>query len=358
MPISDPYTDLKKHLANGEVCPFVGAGMSVGAGLPGWYDLISKLSERIGYDMPPLQWATSEALIDAAQAYVNDQGLHSLVRFLKERLRTTGIQPTTAHKALARLPVSLVFTTNYDNLLEKAFEAEGKWVEVVVEDDSIPYMRRGPDTVNIVKLYGDLNQPDSLVLARQQYEEFKLKRPQMIKLLETELGRSDMLYLGWSHTDPYFNLVFGDLLSRFGENIRPGYAVMFDAPETKRKELARKHIRLVEFDGEEDRTKQLANWLAALKPGTTAPAEVDSGVIKNTDVTSAPPSTAQDETTQAEILSLEEQIKIRRHLLGKLQTQAILAAGRELAVLEIQIEDEQVAIKELERSIDALNSAN
>lgn len=354
MSFANPYTDLKKHLASGEVCPFIGAGLSVGAGLPGWYDLISELSERIGYDMPPPQWATSEALIDAAQAYVNDQGLHSLVRFLKERIRTTGMQPTAAHKALARLPVSLVFTANYDNLLEKAFEAEGKWVEVVVEDDSIPYMRRGPDTINVVKLYGDLNQPDSLVLARQQYEEFKLKRPQMIKLLETELGRSDMLYLGWSHTDPYFNLVFGELLSRFGENMRPGYAAMFDAPETKKKELARKHIRLVEFDGEEDRTKQLANWLSALRPGMTTPEEVESDAIKSAGV----PSVTQNETIQVEILSLENQIKTRRNLLGKLQTEAILAAGRELAVLEIQIENEEVAIKELERSIDRLNSAN
>lgn len=358
MSIANPYTDLRKHLANGEVCPFVGAGMSVGAGLPGWYDLISELSERIGYAMPPLQWATSEALIDAAQAYVNAQGLHSLVRFLKQRLRTTAMQPTAAHGALARLSVSLVFTANYDNLLERAFEAEGKWVEVVVEDDSIPYMRRGPDTVNIVKLYGDLNQPDSLVLARQQYEEFRLKRPQMIKLLETELGRSDMLYLGWSHTDPSFNLVFGELLSRFGENIRPGYAAMFDAPETKKKELARKHIRLVALSGDEDRTGQLASWLETLEPETAAPK-----IIRP--VTSAPivlpfdtVNAVQDETRATEILLLEKQIKMRRDLLAKLQGQAILAVGRERAVLEVQIENEQQAINELERSIDNLHMAD
>ena len=40
-----------------------------------------------------------------------------------------------------------------------------------------------------------------------------------------------MLYLGWSRSDPYFKLVFGELLSRFGEMMRPGYAVMFDVTE-------------------------------------------------------------------------------------------------------------------------------
>lgn len=90
-----PYADLKRHLADGEVCAFVGAGLSIGAGLPGWYDLLAELAERIGYDqLPPRQWATGDALIDAAQAYVNRMGLHSLVAFLKERLDTTHVRPT------------------------------------------------------------------------------------------------------------------------------------------------------------------------------------------------------------------------------------------------------------------------
>ena len=43
----------------------------------------------------------------------------------------------------------------------------------------------------------------------------------MIKLLETELARSETLYLGWSENDPHFKLVFGELLSRFGQMMRP-----------------------------------------------------------------------------------------------------------------------------------------
>ena len=184
------YDDLQRNLTTGNVCAFVGAGLSAGAGLPGWYDLIAELSARIGYELPPAKWATGDALIDAAQAYVNRQGLHALISHLKDRLDTTGVQPTAAHRALARLPISLVFTANFDDLLERAFRDAGKRVEVVVKDSSIPFMRRGPDTVNIVKLYGDLDQPDTIVLARQQYESYFLQRPQMVKLLETELARS------------------------------------------------------------------------------------------------------------------------------------------------------------------------
>jgi hypothetical protein len=260
----DPYADLKDNLNKGNVVAFVGAGLSIGAGLPGWHKLISELAQRIGYELPPAQWATGEALIDAAQAYINEQGLHTLVMFLKDQLDTTYKSPTAAHQALARLPISLVLTANYDDLLERTYRDVGKRVHSVVRDRDIPFMRREPDAVNIVKLYGDLDQPDTIVLARQQYEAFFLQRPQMIKLLETELGRSDVLYLGWSHSDPHFNLVFGELLNRFGEFMRAGYAVMFDLPESQRKELERKHIRLVQLPANGDRTEQMAAWLNSL----------------------------------------------------------------------------------------------
>ena len=283
------YDDLQRNLTTGNVCAFVGAGLSAGAGLPGWYDLIAELSARIGYELPPAKWATGDALIDAAQAYVNRQGLHGLISHLKDRLDTTGVQPTAAHRALARLPISLVFTANFDDLLERAFRDAGKRVEVVVKDSSIPFMRRGPDTVNIVKLYGDLDQPDTIVLARQQYESYFLQRPQMVKLLETELARSDTLYLGWSGSDPYFKLVFGELLSRFGGMMRPGYAVMFDVTDAQRDELARKQIRSVELPAG-DRTAALAAWLESLAGAAPRPDPQGTSGVKPVQV--APAATA------------------------------------------------------------------
>ena len=58
-------------------------------------------------------------------------------------------------------------------------------------------MQRNADTVNIVKLYGDLDLPETIALTRQQYERYFLDRPQLVNLLKTELARSHVLYLGW-----------------------------------------------------------------------------------------------------------------------------------------------------------------
>jgi hypothetical protein len=45
---------------------------------------------------------------------------------------------------------------------------------------------------------------------------------------------------------------------------------MFDLPEARRKELERKHIRLVQLPAHGDRTGHLAAWLNSLTPGDTA----------------------------------------------------------------------------------------
>ena len=89
------------------------------------------------------------ALIDTAQTYLNRKDLYSLVAFLKERLDTTYRSPSPTHIALTRLPINVVFTANYDDLLKRAYHDAGKRVQIVFRDTHIPFMLKGADTVNI-----------------------------------------------------------------------------------------------------------------------------------------------------------------------------------------------------------------
>ena len=65
-------------------------------------------------------------------------------------------------------------------------------------------------------------------------------------------------------------MVFGELVTRFDQMMRPGYAAMFDVTDAQRDELARKQIRLVELPPG-DRTAQLAVWVASLTGQTPSP---------------------------------------------------------------------------------------
>lgn len=262
---ADEILELTEALARREVVPFVGAGFGVYSGLQDWYSLVANLALRSGQPMPPREWATTDALTTIVQTYANQRGLNSLITYLKDQLNTVGVAPSTAHIALASLPVDLVFAATLDDLLERAFRDAGRRVEVIVRDRDIPFMRRNGSIVNIVKLYGDLNQPDTLVLTRQQHEQSSLDRPQLAKLLETELGRSTLLYLAWSRGDPQLGPIIGELLARYGSVARMGYTVVSELTSSQADEFRRMHIQPVVLQGDGNRAAQLADWLHYLK---------------------------------------------------------------------------------------------
>ena len=118
--------ELVEQFAKGNGAIFVGAGLSIGAGLPGWGDLVCRLVTEIE------GCPTDVPYQDIAQYYVNEHGSHRLVTRLREELDTFNLKPTSVHKALVKLPVNPVFTTNYDDLVEQALRTDKCKFDLVV----------------------------------------------------------------------------------------------------------------------------------------------------------------------------------------------------------------------------------
>jgi hypothetical protein len=78
--------------------------------------------------------------------------------------------PTPLVKALARMPFPIVINTNYDNRFENALNEEGKHPFVSIFDPTGETPTRdypgnlSPDRPFVVKLFGDLQQPESVVI--------------------------------------------------------------------------------------------------------------------------------------------------------------------------------------------------
>jgi len=96
--------ELVEQFKKGNVALFIGAGLSIGAGLPGWADLISPLAKRIKYK--------GKNWLEAAQFYENRKSRNELIAYLRDRLDTTLIIPTENHRLLTKLPTNIVLTTN------------------------------------------------------------------------------------------------------------------------------------------------------------------------------------------------------------------------------------------------------
>jgi hypothetical protein len=228
-----------------EVVLYIGAGLSSGAGLPGWADLVRPLAKSIG-----VHWPTNEAdltvvhLLSAIQHYENQRGRNALIQALRDNLDTTGKNPTPTHNLLiGSLPIQVIFTTNYDDLVERTLRRLNRPFNVVVNEPELVLWRE--DHIQVIKLCGELDQPESIIISQRDFNTFFSRRPRLTERLRTILESKTGLFLGYSLQDPFFNQVWDNIGLAFGSLRRLGFAVLFDPNPLEVKDLQNRGVQVI-----------------------------------------------------------------------------------------------------------------
>ena len=125
------FTDQQKQfikdyiieINSGDAAIFAGAGLSASSGFVNWKELLRDLAVELKLDIEK-----EHDLISIAQYHFN--------RFKRGKINNKIINEFSSlkvggenHKILSRIGIDTFWTTNYDQLIEKALEAEGKTVE-------------------------------------------------------------------------------------------------------------------------------------------------------------------------------------------------------------------------------------
>lgn len=149
--------------------------------------------------------------------------------------------PNEPHKALAELDLPLYITTNVDNMMAAALEEAGKdpqvmlcpWNEFVEQDVESIYDRE-PDYFPtaerplVFHLFGQLDEPDSVVLTEDDYFDFLIgitgNKELIPKAVRRALADSALLFLGFQMDDWNFRVLFRSILSQQGGGRRGRYA--------------------------------------------------------------------------------------------------------------------------------------
>lgn len=106
----------------GKLVPFIGAGVSVAAGLPTWTGLLGALADEAGLaESGGLATLEKMDARDAANALQLKLG-SGLDTYLRKRFGQRGPSSLT-HALIASLPIAEAATTHYDRLFEQAWEA-------------------------------------------------------------------------------------------------------------------------------------------------------------------------------------------------------------------------------------------
>ncbi len=248
--------ELIEQFAKGHGAVFVGEGLSIGAGLPGWSDLIKRLAAELE-DCPP-----DASCQDVAQYYFNQQGLRHLISRLRREFDTFDLKPTNIHEILMKLPVQLFFTTNYDDLIEQAFQEKNRKFDIIVNNEDAGFFDN--ERLQLIKLHGDLKQPDSVVATANDHEQYFHDRSALARLLSVTLQTRTMLFIGYGATNYNFRQMLTQVRIEAGKLARNAFIITQNANQLIINDMESRNIRVINLVSSETRTSNqeaLATWL-------------------------------------------------------------------------------------------------
>lgn len=223
--------DYLKVLNNGDAAVFAGAGLSAPSGCVNWKQLLKEIAEELELDIDK-----ESDLVAIAQYYYNKNGSNrtKLNDIIKDYFQT-GKNPNINHNILARLPISTYWTTNYDKLIEKSLENNGKICDVKTCCANLTTTLKGRNVV-VYKMHGDVDHPEDAVLIRDDYESYNQEKTPFINALSGDLMTKTFLFIGFSFTDPNFSYICAHLRTHLKENMREHYCFLKDISKTDYKD--------------------------------------------------------------------------------------------------------------------------
>lgn len=229
-----------------------------GLPLPSWPWLVSRMRQRLVARFPESEYGSlckffrDEGPLDSAELFRRTVGDQNYREFLQEQFdvrRHPFIKPTPSHEALIALDPPLIFTTNFDELIEDAYLGAGLRVDVSAEEAEFISNRSTKPDRHLVKLHGTIGRLGSIVLTRTDYAASRRSRREMFAMLRGELAQASFLFVGFSLSDPNFNILLDDVRDALRGDAPVSYCVQGRKDTVKERYLEALGVNTVWLDG-------------------------------------------------------------------------------------------------------------
>lgn len=232
---------LRTALEAGECTLFLGSGIGRyardAAGEPG--PTGAELAAEVAYHFNVAAGDQLD-LSKISQVVVARHGRPDLESFLSARLAS--LEPTSELVWLLERTWSAIFTTNYDRLLQRAYEQislpSQTPVSISCSADVVPVDPRFE--VPIFHLHGSLfegSHPYALITT-DDYAEFREHRRMLFDVLKTTFATRPILYIGYSNNDPNWAMTLSELKADFSPASPPqGWRVALSTSELDKEVL-------------------------------------------------------------------------------------------------------------------------
>lgn len=243
---------LQNAIEAGNCVLFLGAGVGLSAkdkdgnAAPDGRGLAAELAARFGID-----YEGEPDLSTIAQVIEIRRSRADLQSFLSERF--SGLEPGDDLIWLCSLTWRAIFTTNFDDLIQRSYEAQTEpRQQPVIITSSSEFVSYDPRfEVPVYHLHGALFRtpnPDVLI-TRNDYSTFRERRRMLFEVLKLDFATLPVLYVGYSNRDPNWSMVRAEMREEFAPAAPPpGFRVAPSTPALDREILTAEGIATISAD--------------------------------------------------------------------------------------------------------------
>lgn len=218
--------DLINKIIKNDIVIFVGAGLSINAGLPNWNNLIENILDGISSKEPKSE-KLKEALKDDILSPIEvlnkiSDFREDSISILESQIRKfDGCSPLVTHHQIGKISNQII-TTNYDCLIEKALNN----FEVITYSNEYKVAKLSQYEKYIFKIHGDIQEPNKCILFPNEYDDLYSHAEKSSTFeLKKIISDKSMLFVGFSLSDPYISYVF-DFINNLYSGFNPDHYVI------------------------------------------------------------------------------------------------------------------------------------
>ena len=202
---------------NNQLVIFVGAGVSMNSKLPTWGELIKKIAKEVNHKKCAISCDNCKELECVQKKeftqdeflqipeYLYAKGKRKYYKFIQDNLKSDN-GPNPIDEEIFNILPHHIITTNYDNLLESCKNINSKLYSVVSNDSDL--LSKSNEKY-IIKMHGDLQEPEKIVLRESDYIEYEQNRPLISTYIRSLLINHTFVFIGYSLNDYNLKLIIG-----------------------------------------------------------------------------------------------------------------------------------------------------
>ena len=215
--------EIQKASENNRLVVFVGSGVSANSDIPTWNSLIVEFAKKLSYDncghcsnhneaCPTAnceyryKFNQNEFLLIPEYFYLQDGPEKKEYFDLIRNTLSCDKRANPINDAIFKILPHHVITTNYDPLLERSKEVNALLYSVIYQDKDI---LSNNNTHYIIKMHGDLEYPQSIVLRESDYIEYEQTHTLISTFIKSLLLDHTFLFIGYSLNDYNLKLIIG-----------------------------------------------------------------------------------------------------------------------------------------------------